>query len=73
MRSETMLKALRTSVMLLALVGTAHAGDIFTPPVSPPQNAFVEEPSPADSSADDTPDTLIEIALDLLAVLPSLF
>lgn len=68
-----MLNALRISVMLLALVGTAHAGDIFTPPVVPPQNTFVEEPSPVEASADDTPDTLIEIALDLLAVLPSLF
>jgi len=68
-----MLKALRISAMLLALVGTAHAGDIFTPPVLPPQTVIVEEPSPVNSSANDAPDTLIEIALDLLAVLPSLF
>jgi hypothetical protein len=68
-----MLKALRISAMLLALVGTAHAGDMFTPPVVPPHTVVVEEPSPVDSSANDTPYTLMEIALDLLAVLPSLF
>lgn len=68
-----MLKALRTSLMLLALVGTAHAGDMFTPPILPPQTVTVEQPSPVESSANDTPDTLMEIALDLLAVLPSLF
>jgi len=68
-----MLKALRTSVMLLALVGTAHAGDIFTPPALPPQPALEGRPSSEDSSTDDAPDTLTEIVLDLLAVLPSLF
>lgn len=66
-----MLKALRTSVILLALVGTAHAGDIFTPPVSPPP-AIVEPPPPMDSSTYDTPDVLAEIAQGLLAILPSL-
>lgn len=66
-----MLKALRTSVMLLALAGTAHASDIYTPPASPP-HIVVEPPPPVDSFTHDTPDTLLEIALDMLAVLPSL-
>jgi hypothetical protein len=72
-----MLKALRTSVMLLALVGTVRASDIFTPPASPPPplppHVVVEQPAPADSFNNYTPDTLMEIALDMLAVLPSLF
>lgn len=36
-----MLKAIRVSVMLLALVGSAHAGEVLTPPAPqpPPTNA----------------------------------
>lgn len=69
-----MLKALRISAMLLALVGTAHAGDIFTPPIAPPtQNAAVEQPPSEDLPTDDTSGTLKEIALELFALLPSLF
>lgn len=36
-----MLKAIRVSVMLLALVGTAYAGEVLTPPAPqpPPTNA----------------------------------
>jgi hypothetical protein len=68
-----MLKALRTSAMILALVGSAHAGDILTPPAPlPPHSIVIEEPTD-DSVNSDTPGTLAGIALDLLAVLPSLF
>jgi hypothetical protein len=68
-----MLKALRTSAMILALVGSAHAGDILTPPApKPPQSIVIEEPTD-DSIDSDTTDTLAGIAQGLLAVLPSLF
>ncbi len=69
-----MLKALRTSAMLLALVGSAHAGDVLTPPApQPPPIIVTQEPTTDDSVVSDTPDTLNGIALGLLAVLPSLF
>jgi hypothetical protein len=75
MRKRRMLKALRTSAMILALVGSAHAGDVLTPPTPqpPPQSIVTEEPTADDSVISDTPDTLTGIALGLLAVLPSLF
>ena len=43
-----MLKAVRASVMLLVLVGNAHAGEILIPPAPqpPPRNTALE-------SADD--------------------
>lgn len=69
-----MLRALRIFAMLLALAGTAHAGDIYTPPIAPPpQNAAVEQPASEDLPADDTTGTLTKIALELFALLPSLF
>jgi hypothetical protein len=69
-----MLKALRTSAMLLVLVGSARAGDILTPPApQPPQTIVTQEPTADDSVVSDTPDMLTGIALGLLAVLPSLF
>jgi hypothetical protein len=71
MRKRRMLKALRTSALILALVGSAHAGDVLTPPVpQPPPNIVIQEPTTDDSV---TSDTLNGIALGLLAVLPSLF
>jgi hypothetical protein len=70
-----MLKALRTSAMILALVGSARAGDVLTPPAPqpPPQSIATQEPTADDSVVSETPDTLNGIALGLLAVLPSLF
>jgi hypothetical protein len=70
-----MLKALRTSAMLLVLVGSARAGDVLTPPAPqpPPQDIILQEPTVEDSIATDAPDTLTGIALGLLAALPSLF
>ena len=60
--------------MLLALVGSAHASDILTPPVTqPPHTVLAQESATDGSSADDTTETMTEIALDMFAVLPSLF
>jgi hypothetical protein len=68
-----MLKALRTSAMLLALVGAARAGEVLTPPAAPPPSQNIVQQSATDGcTADDAPETLTQIALDLLAVLPSL-
>jgi hypothetical protein len=74
MRKKRMLKALRTSAMILVLVGSARAGDTLTPPAPqpPPQSIVSQEPTD-DSITTDTPETLTGIALDLLAVLPSLY
>ena len=70
-----MLKALRTSAMLLALVGSATAGEILTPPAPKtpqPQGITVQEPTSDGYNNNDAPYTLTAIALDLIAVLPSL-
>ena len=40
-----MMKAVRVSAMLLALVGSAHAGEVLTPPATqPPPPQTVQEP-----------------------------
>jgi len=67
-----MLKALRTSAMLLALVGAARAGEVLTPPAAPPQGQNVVQQSTTSSYTFDASETLTQTALDLLAVLPSL-
>ena len=54
--------------MLLAFVGSAHAGEVLTPPV--PTRAYaVEEPAPAD---EDTTETALTTTQILLTVLVSL-
>lgn len=70
-----MLKALRISALLLVLVGPAHASDVLTPPAPqpPPQTSVVQEPTADGCLNDYTTDAMTEIALDMLAVLPSLF
>jgi hypothetical protein len=70
-----MLKALRISALLLVLAGPAHASDVLTPPAPqpPPQSAVAEEPAADGYLTDDTKYAMTEIALDMLAVLPSLF
>ena len=73
-----MLNALRASVMLLILVGTACAGEGLIPPA--PQKATTttwQEPSGTQMSADGTatpeaPVTFAGTALQLLAILPAL-
>ena len=70
-----MLKALRISALILVFVGPAHASDVLTPPApQPPQQSTVApEPSADDYLTCDTTDAITEIALDMFAVLPSLF
>lgn len=71
-----MLKAIRVSAMLLVLVGSAHAGEVLTPPAptTPPQPArTAQEPTlNGIMSTPDVSESMTEIALELLAVLPSL-
>jgi hypothetical protein len=72
-----MLKAMRVSAMLLALVGTTYAGEVLTPPApQPPQANATKEPTSGGTATDETPagtaDVLTQIALDVFAVLPSL-
>jgi hypothetical protein len=75
MRKIRMLKALRIPALLLVLAGSAHASDVLTPPAPQPttQSAVAQEPAADGSLTDDTKYAMTEIALDMLAVLPSLF
>jgi hypothetical protein len=72
-----MLNALRASVMLLVLVGTAHAGEILVPP-APLQNPQSSAPEPtvqtpyAEAEAPEMLDGLADTALELLALLTTL-
>ena len=73
-----MLKTIRVSAMLLALAVSAHAGEILTPPAPPPVSP-IQQPTPVPTVVEteeippsDTEGSLTEIALSLLAVLPSL-
>jgi hypothetical protein len=73
-----MLKAVRVTVMLLVLVTTAYAGEALTPPApQPPPLSAMQEPTTGGTTPDimtgDESDSLTEIALGLLAVLPTLF
>jgi hypothetical protein len=74
-----MLKAIRVSAMLLALVGSAYAGEVLTPPApQPPPTSAVQEPTDGatlngDISTPDVSESLTQITLELLAVLPSIF
>jgi hypothetical protein len=74
MRKIGMLKALRIPALLLVLAGSAHASDVLTPPAPQPptQSAAAQEPSDGNLT-DDTKYAMTEIALDMLAALPSLF
>ena len=74
-----MLNALRASVMLLVLVGTAHAGEIVVPPApqQPPPSSPLLEPAGAglfyaETATFDASDSLAAAALELLAILPAL-
>jgi hypothetical protein len=66
-----MRKTLSASVLLLALCYPAFAGDMPTPPVPEPTKA-VQEPTGDGIIHGNNTDSLTEIALDILAVLPSL-
>ena len=73
-----MLNALRASVMLLVLVGTAHAGEIVIPPApqqprpSAPQQWSGGEISYVETAPAYVSDSLAAAALELLAILPAL-
>lgn len=57
-----MLKAIRVSVMLFALVGSAHAGEVLTPPAPPP---------PPTNAQDATTSGLIQtVVAVIVSVLP---
>lgn len=72
-----MLNALRASVMLLVLVGTAHAGEIVVPP-APLQRPLRGTPKPAaetlyaEAGPPEVSDGLADTALELLALLTTL-
>ena len=72
-----MLKALRASVMLLVLVGTAHAGEIVIPP-APHERPQSDAPEPtaatlyAEEGPSEVSDGLTDTALGLLAILTTL-
>ena len=68
-----MLKAIRVSTMLLVLAGSAYAGEVLTPPAPQPQANTVQEPTAAGEMQNGSADSITQIALDLLACLPSLF
>ena len=69
-------KAIRASALILLLACSAQAGYIpnESPAPPPPQPAnAVQEPTTDGDIQNDAADTLTQIALDLLAVLPSLY
>lgn len=78
-----MVKAIRASALILLLACSAQAGYMQndTPAPPPPQPASavqeptggVQEPTTGGEVSTDVSDSLTGIALDLLAVLPSLF
>lgn len=72
-----MLNALRASVMLLVLVGTAHAGEIVVPP-APLRRPLSGAPRPtaetlyAKAGPPEVSNGLADAALELLALLTTL-
>jgi hypothetical protein len=75
-----MRKAFSVAALVLALGCPVFAGEIHNPAPQPTTSATQETPTPQPTTADFEPSTideteaasLTEIALDLLAVLPSL-
>jgi hypothetical protein len=67
-----MRKILCASALVWALYGSAFAGDIQNPPIAPQTHA-VQEQDDAFIIRDDSTDSMTQIELDLLAVIPSLF
>jgi hypothetical protein len=69
-------KAIRASALILLLACSAQAGymqnDAPAPPPPPQPASAVQEPTTGGEVSNDVSDTLTGIALDLLAVLPSL-
>jgi hypothetical protein len=67
-----MRKTISVAALLLTLTYTALAGDIQNDSSKPLANA-VQGPAVNDIIPKDAPDSLTELSLDLLAVLPALF
>ena len=71
-----MRKAISVSALVLALVCSAHGGEMQNdspqPPPSQPSANVTQEPTTEGEIQNDITVSLTEIALDLLAVLPSL-
>lgn len=78
-----MRKAIQASVLVLLLTCSAQAGWIQNPAPAPPPSSpqtsaaqeptnTVQEPTTDDEISNDVADSLTQIALDLLALLPSL-
>jgi hypothetical protein len=69
-----MRKKLGVAALMLAFSCSALAGEIPTPPVPQPQVMTVAEPTGGEiPTPPGVLDSLTQIALDLLAALPSLF
>jgi hypothetical protein len=78
-----MRKIISVAALLLALTCPAYAGEMQNDSPKPPPSAVQEPmddttlngeiPTPGDISTPSTSDILTETALDLLALLPSLF
>ncbi len=68
-------KTIRASLLLLLLTCPARAGWIQngSPDPAPPPSSVAQEPSADGNIPNHTPNSITGIALDLLAVLPSLF
>jgi hypothetical protein len=70
-----MRKTLTTAALLLALSCPAFAGEMLTPPAPQPPPAPASaalEPTTEATTEDGTQGTYVQIALELLAVLPSI-
>ncbi len=65
-----MRKTLGAAALMLAFCCPSLAGEIPNPPAPQPQGMTAEEPT---TESSDAADSLSEIVLDLLSVLPSLF
>jgi hypothetical protein len=69
-----MRKTISVAALLLALTCTAYAGEIPNFPPAPPQPTNASQVPTVDGDMpNDTADILTQTALDVLAVLPSLF
>ncbi|HKG13596.1 MAG TPA: hypothetical protein VKB12_09655 [Pyrinomonadaceae bacterium] len=68
-----MRKTLGIATLMLAFCCPALAGEIPNPPAPQPQGMTVDETATTDVDFASAADTLTQIALDMLAVLPSLF
>lgn len=68
-----MRKTLAIATLLLALCSPALAGEIPNPPAPQPQGITVSDPTTTDEGTTGAIDTLTQVALDVFAVLPSLF